>query len=380
MRKKHFKNLFLIILIFCLSGFFLFSCEKKEEATGPIKLGVAGAHSGDLASYGIPSINAAKLVVEEINAKGGVLGRKIELFIEDDACKPELATNTATKLISQQVHVVLGHICSGATKAALGIYKDSNIICMSPSATNPSLTQSGNYPNFFRTIASDDSQARLEVDFTLKELKVTKIAVLHDKGDYGKGLAEFVKQFLEESDKAEVVLYEGVTPNAVDYTAVVQKIKRSGAQAVIFGGYHPEASKIVMQMRKKNIDIPFISDDGVRDDTFIKVAGEYAEGVYATGPKDISTNPLAIAAVEAHKKVYGKDPGAFFLEAYSATLALLNAIEKAGSTDYEAVSKALRTELVDTPHGKIKFDERGDAIGVGFAMYQVQKSVYVEIK
>lgn len=380
MRKKHFKNLFLIILIFCLSGFFLFSCEKKEEATGPIKLGVAGAHSGDLASYGIPSINAAKLVVEEINAKGGVLGRKIELFIEDDACKPELATNTATKLISQQVHVVLGHICSGATKAALGIYKDSNIICMSPSATNPSLTQSGNYPNFFRTIASDDSQARLEVDFTLKELKVTKIAVLHDKGDYGKGLAEYVKQFLEESDKAEVVLYEGVTPNAVDYTAVVQKIKRSGAQAVIFGGYHPEASKIVMQMRKKNIDIPFISDDGVRDDTFIKVAGEYAEGVYATGPKDISTNPLAIAAVEAHKKVYGKDPGAFFLEAYSATLALLNAIEKAGSTDYEAVSKALRTELVDTPHGKIKFDERGDAIGVGFAMYQVQKSVYVEIK
>jgi len=380
MRKKHFKKLFLMTFIFCLIGLFLFSCEKKEEVTGPIKLGVAGAHSGDLASYGIPSINAAKLVVEEINAKGGVLGRKIELFIEDDACKPEIATNTATKLISQQVHVILGHICSGATKAALGIYKDSNIICMSPSATNPSLTQSGDYPNFFRTIASDDSQARLEVDFALNVLKVSKIAVLHDKGDYGKGLAEFAKQFLEESDKAEVVLYEGITPNAVDYTAVVQKIKRSEAQAVIFGGYHPEASKLVMQMRKKGMDIKFISDDGVRDDTFIKVAGEYAEGVYATGPKDISTNPLAVAAVEAHKKVYGKDPGAFFLEAYSATLALLNAMEKAGSTDYEAVSKALRKELVDTPHGKIKFDERGDAVGVGFAMYRVKNGVYVEVK
>ena len=137
MRKKHLKKLFLMTLIFCLIGLFLFSCEKKEEVTGPIKLGVAGAHSGDLASYGIPSINAAKLVVEEINAKGGVLGRKIELFIEDDACKPEIATNTATKLISQQVHAVLGHICSGATKAALGIYKDSNIICMSPSQPIP---------------------------------------------------------------------------------------------------------------------------------------------------------------------------------------------------------------------------------------------------
>jgi len=381
MHKDDFKRLFFMILILCLSGLFLFSCQKKEEETaGPIKLGVAGPQSGDLASYGIPSVRAAKLVVEEVNAGGGVLGRPVELLVEDDVCKPEIATNTATKLISQGVHVVLGHICSGATKAALGIYKASHVICMSPSATNPPLTQSGDYPNFFRTIASDDSQARLEVDFALKKLKVHKIAVLHDKGDYGKGLAEYAKKFLDAADKAEVVLYEGVTPNAVDYTAVVQKIKRSGAQAVIFGGYHPEASKIVMQMRKKDMDIPFISDDGVRDDTFIKVAGEYAEGVYATGPKDISTNPLAVKAVEMHKKVYGEDPGAFYLEAYSATLALLNAIEKAGTTDYEAVVKALRNEFVETPHGKIKFDERGDAVGVGFAMYQVKNGVYQEVK
>jgi branched-chain amino acid transport system substrate-binding protein len=380
MRLTFFKKPFLVAIGFCFSALLLFSCGKKEQTAEPIRLGVAGAHSGDLASYGIPSINAAKLVVDEINAKGGILGRKVELFIEDDVCKPEIATNTATKLISQNVHVVLGHICSGATRAALGIYKDSNVICMSPSATNPPLTQSGDYPNFFRTIASDDAQARLEVDFALRVLKLKKIAVLHDKGDYGKGLAEFAKKFLEDSGKADVVLYEGVTPGAVDYSAVVQKIKRSEAEAVIFGGYHPEASKIVMQMRKKGMNTIFISDDGVRDDTFIKVAGEYAEGVYATGPKDISTNPLAIAATEAHKKVYGKDPGAFFLEAYSATLALLNAIESAGSTDYNAVSQALRTTLVNTPHGKIKFDERGDAIGVGFAMYQVQKGAYVEIK
>ena len=124
----------------------------------------------------------------------------------------------------------------------------------------------------------------------------------------------------------------------------------------------------------------FVSDDGVKDDTLIKVAGKYAEGVYATGPTDVSKNPMAIAANEAHKKTYGSDPGAFFLNAYSAALALLNAIEKAGSTDYDAVAKALRTEFVETPLGKIRFDERGDAIGVGFSMYQVQKGVYVELK
>jgi branched-chain amino acid transport system substrate-binding protein len=211
-----------------------------------------------------PTIKAAELVVKDINAKGGVLGKQVELLVEDDVCKPEVATNTATKLVSEGAHVVLGHICSGATKAALGIYKDSNIPVMSPSATNPALTQSGDYPNFFRTIASDDAQARLEVDFALDVLKLKKIAVLHDKGDYGKGLAEFAKAFLEKDSRAEVVFYEGITPGAVDYSAVVQKIKKSKAEAVIFGGYHPEASKIVTQMRKKRMDTIFISDDGVK--------------------------------------------------------------------------------------------------------------------
>jgi len=372
------KQRFYLAVILIMLAAFTFSCTEKASA--PIKLGVAGAHSGDLASYGLPTVKAAELVVNDINAKGGILGRKVEMLVEDDVCKPEIATNTAAKLISQDVHLVLGHICSGATKAALGIYKDSKVIVMSPSATNPPLTQSGDYPNFFRTIASDDAQARLEVDFALDVLKLTKIAVLHDKGDYGKGLAEFAKGFLEKSGRAEVVLFEGITPGAVDYSALVQKIKRSNAEAVIFGGYHPEASKIVTLMRKKQMTTYFISDDGVKDDTFIKVAGEYAEGVYATGPKDVSKNTLAIAANEAHKKKYGSEPGAFFLNAYAATQALLNAVEKAGSTDYEAVKNSLRKNPVDTPLGSISFDARGDAIGVGFSMYQVKNGVYEEVK
>jgi len=380
----------LVVVLFFFS-LIIFSCAKQEEPEQetaapaekimePIKIGVAGPHSGDLASYGIPTTKAAELVAERRNAMCGINGRKIELIVEDDVCKPEVATNTATKLVGNGVHVVLGHICSGATKAALGIYKDSKIVVMSPSATNPALTQSGDYPNFFRTIASDDAQARLEVDFALNVLKLKKIAVLHDKGDYGKGLAEFAKGFLENDPNGEVVLYEGITPGAVDYSAVVQKIKQSGAEAVIFGGYHPEASKIVTLMRKKAMDTIFISDDGVKDDTFIKVAGEFAEGVYATGPTDTTKNPLAIEAINAHKAKYGEDPGAFFLNAYAATLALINAIEKSCSTEYDDIVKTLRSEYVATPVGIIRFDERGDAIGVGFAMYQVQNGIYVEIK
>ena len=345
-----------------------------------IKIGVAGAHSGDLASYGLPIVKAAKLVVEDVNAKGGILGKQVEVIAEDDVCKPEVATNTATKLATAGVTVVVGHVCSGATKAALDIYKESKIITMSGSATNPDLTQSGKYPNFFRTIASDDAQAKLEVDFALDTLKLKKIAVLHDKGDYGKGLAEFAKTFIEKSGKGEVVLFEGVTPGAVDYSSVVNKVKKSGAEAIIFGGYHPEASKIVSEMRKSKMKTVFISDDGVKDETFIKVAGKYAEGVYATGPMDTSTNPMDKLVKEAYKKAYGEDVGVFSINGYAATQALLNAIQKAGSTDYDAIVKALRTEYVDTPLGKIKFDDRGDAIGVGFSVYQVKNGKYVELK
>ena len=139
-------------------------------AADTIKLGVAGPHSGDLAPYGIPAMKAAQLVVKKINANGGVLGKQVELLIQDDQCKPEIATNTATKLVTDGADVVLGHICSGATKAALGIYKDAKIPVMSPSATNPPLTQSGDYPNFFRTIASDDMQAKMAVDLDRKSV------------------------------------------------------------------------------------------------------------------------------------------------------------------------------------------------------------------
>jgi len=368
------------VVVMVVMAFMITGCAKKEEVAKTIKVGVAGPHSGDLASYGLPSVKAAELVVKKVNEAGGVLGRSIELLVEDDVCKPEVAANTATKLVSDGAVVVLGHVCSGATKAALGIYKDAGIIVMSPSATNPGLTQSGDYPNFYRTIASDDLQAKIGAEFTFGTLGAKKVAVLHDKGDYGKGYAEFAKTYLDAMDGVEVVLFEGITPGAVDYSAIVQKIKRSEAEAVVYGGYHPEASKIVTQMRKKKMDTFFVSDDGVKDDTFIKVAGKFAEGVYASGPMDVSGLPLNKEAVEAHKAAYGKDPGAFFQEGYSAALALLNAIEKAGSTDYEAIEKALRSEYVDTPIGAISFDEKGDAIGVGFSMYKVVNGVYVEQK
>ena len=373
MRHSSLKSLFLILtlsLLVPLTGF----------AADTIKVGVAGPHTGDLAPYGIPTLEAAKLVADRVNADGGVNGKQVEILPMDDQCKPEIATNAATKLVSQGVDVVIGHVCSGATKAALGIYKEADIIAISPSATNPPLTQSGEYPNFYRTIAPDDDQGKLAAEFAINQLGAKKIAILHDKGDYGKGFADFAKANIDANDKAEVVLFEGITPGAMDYSAVVQKVRREDADAVIFGGYHPEASKLVSQMNKKRVDIPFIGPDGVKGDGFLEIAGKDAEGVYATGPMDVSKYPENQQAREAYMTKYDKEPGTFFDQGYAAMQAVLNAIEKAGSTEYDALQKALENNYVATTVGKIKFDSKGDAEGVGFSVYQVKDGAFVEVQ
>jgi branched-chain amino acid transport system substrate-binding protein len=349
-------------------------------AANTIKIGIAGPHTGDLAAYGIPTKEAAEMIAAQVNAAGGVLGMQVEVLPMDDQCKPEIATNAATKLVSEGVNAVIGHVCSGATKAALGIYNEAKIIAISPSATNPPLTQSGDYPNFYRTIAPDDDQGKLAADFVTKKLGAKKIAILHDKGDYGKGFADFSQQFIEAGGLAKIVLFEGVTPGAMDYSAVVQKIRKEGADAVIFGGYHPEASKLVSQMNKKRMNIPFVGPDGIKGDGFLDIAGKDAEGVYATGPMDVTAFDANKQAKADYVSKYGKEPGTFFDQGYAAMQAILNAIKVSGGTEYAGLEKALKESYVDTAVGKIKFDAKGDAEGVGFSVYQVQGGKFVEVK
>ncbi|SIQ58414.1 branched-chain amino acid transport system substrate-binding protein [Alkalispirochaeta americana] len=357
----------------------LSACGQK--GADEIRIGVPGAHSGDLASYGLPTVNAAELVAEQVNQAGGLLGKQIRLFVEDDQCQPEVATNIAAKLVGDGVVGVLGHICSGATRTALGIYTGEGIVVVSPSATSPPLTQSGEFPTFFRTIAPDDAQGALQAEFVAEKLGARSVAILHDGGDYGRGLADFARESLTENyPDVKIALYEGITVGAVDYSAIINRVGASNVDVLIYGGYHPEASRLVSQMRSQGMDLPFISGDGIQDETFIDVAGANAEGVYATGPRDTSGNPVAQAARRAHQEKYGEEPGPFFMNAYSGMLALVNAIEVAGSTDSAAIQEALRTSPVQTPVGEITFDERGDAIGIGFAIYQVQNGVYVELQ
>lgn len=161
-------------------------------------------------------------------------------------------------------------------------------------------------------------------------------------------------------------MYEGVQPGAMDYSAVVQKLRSEGADVLIFGGNFRKASKLLALMNKKKIKLPFIGSDGLKSDGFPKIAGKDAEGVYVTGPKDVSRLPINSKARSDYKAKYGKEPGIFFDQAVAATTAVLNAVKIAGGTDYDALSRALKSSVVDTAIGKIKFDAKGDAEGVRF--------------
>ena len=371
------KGLFIFAMTFAVSVSPLVSHDVLAADT--IKIGVAGAHSGELASYGQPTLNAVQLVVDDYNAKGGLLGKQIEIIAQDDQCKPEIATNAATRLVSDGVDAVIGHICSGAAKAAMPLYNDAKIVAVSPSVTAPIMTQSGENPYFFRTIADDTASAVVGAQFVLEKLGAKKIVILHDNGEYGKGYADTAAELIKKDGTAEVVLFEAVTTGAADYSSVVRKVRRLDADVLMWGGYYPEASKILANMNSLDVDIPLIGPDGLKDMGFVELAAEDAEGVYASGPTDTSANALSKEYSDKHNAKFGSAPGAFFDNGVSAAITLLNAIEKAGSTDSAKIMEALRTHAVETPVGAVKFDAKGDAVGVGMSIYQIVDGQYKQV-
>lgn len=352
-----------------------------------IKIGVIGPLSGDLATYGIPTKNGAELAVETINKAGGVLDSKIELVALDDVCEPNTAVTTANKIIGEQVVGVIGHLCSGATRAVLDIYRQANIIVISPASTNPDLSLDGKSPNFFRTIAHDAAQANLQVDYIRNNIKAKTVAILHDHGTYGEGLAKLVKEGLEKQKLTKVSLYDGIKPGQSDYIGILKKIKNKQVDAVVFGGYHPEAAKLIMNARSKTLrlEVPFISGDGVRDNKLIEIAGKDSIGYLASAPVDTSSNSMSQKVSKSYEAKYKEKPGTFTLAAYAGVVALVEAVKTAKSTDFQKIKSQLHSMKFATPIGNISFDKKGDVIGSGFTMYKVEpgsdgKGQFVSVK
>ncbi len=364
------------IVILSLSGVALAALATPALAQD-ITIAVAGPMTGPLATIGQQMKRGAEAAAEAINEAGGVSGRKIKIVVEDDVCDPKQAVAVANLIVGQQIKFVDGHACSGSSIPASEVYAENNILMMTPASSNPLLTEKGR-PTVMRLYVRDDAQGGFIAPFIAEKFKGKKIAVLHDKSAYGKGLATVVKDKLNAAGVTEV-LFEGINPGEKDYSAIVSKLKGVGADVVYWGGYHPEAGLIIRQAADQGYKPTLIAPDSLSTSEFWQISGPAGEGVMFTFPTDPRRSPTAAHAVEQFK-AQGFNPEGFTLFSYGVINAIVDGIKKAGSDDPKAVAKALEDgQPVETVMGTVKFDAKGDIKDPSFDINVWKEGKYAPI-
>ena len=350
-------------------------------ASAQIKLGVAGPLTGPNAAFGAQLKNGVEQAVEDINAAGGILGQKIQVFLGDDVSDPKQGVSVANKFVGDGVKFVVGHFNSGVTIPASEVYQENGMLVITPSATNPKLTER-NMWNVFRTCGRDDQQGAVAADYIAKNYAGKKVAIVHDKTTYGQGLADETKKAMNAKGVKEV-LYEGVNTGEKDFSALVSKIKAAGADVVYWGGLHTEGGLIVRQMRDQGVKAPMMSGDGITSDEFATIGGPGVEGTLMTFPPDPRNRPEAKAVV-AKFEAKKFNPEAYTLYSYAAVQVIQQAAVKANSLDPKKVAETMKSGMVfKTVIGDLSYDKKGDITRPDYTMYvwkkQGDKITYVEM-
>jgi branched-chain amino acid transport system substrate-binding protein len=262
-----------------------------------IHIATVGPITGQYASFGAQMKAGIEMAVEDINRAGGVLGQKLRLSVGDDACDPKQAVAVAGKLAGEKVRFVAGHFCSSSSIPASRVYAEEGIIQISPASTNPKLTDERPGPNVFRVCGRDDQQGEVAGKYLAEKFKDKKIAIIHDKSTYGKGLADETKKAMNAAGKKEV-MYEGYTQGEKDYTALVSKLKQAGVEVLYVGGYHTEAGLITRQMRDQGMNTLLVSGDALVTQEYWQITGPAGEGTLMTFAPDPRKIPAAAEVVK----------------------------------------------------------------------------------
>jgi len=340
-------------------------------AQAQIKIGVAGPITGANASFGAQLTQGVNQAAEDINKAGGILGQKIEVEPGDDVSDPKQGVSVANKFVGDGVKFVVGHFNSGVTIPASDVYSENGILFITPSATNPKVTDRMLW-DAFRTCGRDDQQGLLWAEYARDHLKGKKIAVVHDKTTYGKGLADAALDDMHKFGIKEV-LYEGVNTGEKDYSAIVSKIKESGADYLMWGGLHTEGGLIIRQMRDQGMKTVMVSGDGITDNEFAQIGGPGVEGTLMSFGPDPRNNPAAKEVV-AEFKAKNFDPEAYTLYSYAAVQILKQAAEKAKSLDPKKVAEVMHSGMTfNTVIGPIAYDKKGDRTTVDYVWYTWEK-------
>ena len=365
---KIMKNILSIIA----SIFLLGSITAKAD----VVVASAGPMSDQYASFGAQLKAGAEMWLKDTNAKGGILGEKVKLVIGDDACDPKQAVAVANKFAGQGVTYVAGHFCSGSSIPASKVYTEEGIIQVSPASTNPAFTDKGG-PNVFRVCGRDDQQGEVAGAFLAKEYSGKKVAIIHDKTAYGKGLADATKKNMNKGGLKET-MYEAITAGEKDYSALVSKLKSNGIEAVYLGGYHTEGGLIVRQMGDQGMKTKLISGDALVTAEYWQITGDAGEGTLMTFSPDPRNNPEAAPLVKKFKAA-GIEPEGYVLYSYAALQVFEQAATQAGSLDRKKVLKAMKKGKFNTVLGTLSFDKKGDVSLPGYVFYEWSKGNYKQL-
>ncbi|WP_028033720.1 branched-chain amino acid ABC transporter substrate-binding protein [Chelativorans sp. J32] len=350
------------------------SLVMTGSAWADITIATVGPMTGQYASFGAQMRAGAEQAVADINAAGGVNGEMLKLEMGDDACDPKQAVAVANQLAGSGAVFVAGHFCSGSSIPASQVYADEEIVMISPGSTNPTFTDNRPGPGIYRVCGRDDQQGDVAGKFLAEEFAGKKIAFIHDKTAYGKGLADATMAVYEKAG-GKPVLYEAYTAGEKDYTALVSKLKQEGVDVLYVGGYYTEAGLIARQMREQGMQTILVSGDALVADEYWAITGDAGEGTLMTFSPDPRKNEVAKPVVDKMLAA-GKTAEGYALYTYAAIQAWAQAATTAGSTDFEEVTNALNEGKFDTVLGTLEFDDKGDVTLPGYVFYEWKDGKY----
>ncbi len=336
-------------------------------ARAEIKIGVVVPVTGPNAAFGAQIKTGASQAIADINKAGGVNGEKLVMTVGDDASDPKQGVSVANKFASDGVKAVVGAFNSGVSIPVSDVLQEAGIIEISPASTAIKYTERGNW-NTFRTCGRDDQQGAVAGAYLADKFKGKKIAFVHDKTPYGRGLADETLKALKAKGGTSTI-FEGINPGEKDFSSLVSKLKQAGVDVVYFGGVYTEAGLLIRQMRDQGLKAPLMGGDGIADREFAQVAGPGSDGTLMTFSPDARKNPKSKATVDAFKAA-NFDPEGYTLYSYAAVQILKQAMEAAKSSDGQKVAAVLHQgKTFDTVIGDISYDKKGDITRPDYVMY-----------
>jgi branched-chain amino acid transport system substrate-binding protein len=374
-----------LLIIIALAGLVLSGCQGRgsEPTKGDVIIYVAVPLSGFMANGGQTVLGGVRLAAEQINRQGGLMGYRVVVRPLDDEADSDVAVSQVTQIQEaiqrgDRVLAVIGHLNSGQTLAAMELYQGLPLIVITPTASEQSLTQKG-YNNFFRVNASDDIQAAVDARFLVEELGASRVAVIHNNTEYGRGLAESLIAELEARGAQAVTQIE-VEEGQGRYEAEVAQVQAATPDAIFYAGYEIEAPYLRYELVQAGVTLPMLASDGAFLAETIDAAGGTAEGMYVSA---FAPSPDYVADpewFEAYQVVEYRNPGTYSINGYVAMQVLMEGVRKANALDAAKIADTLRGSSVKTMLDGFNYQDNGDLVDPQIWIYQVVDGEFKQVE